>query len=271
VPEHSEDEAYAAIATAENVLRDLIEAELDLTNDADWYARSGLSSELLDKWKVKRVEEGKRRDGVVPSQRLVEYSELHDLQTVLKKNWHAFTACLGALRDTEVMLDRLSDFRIATMHGRALLPFERALAVGIAGQIRNQVTLYRSEAGSEADPFPRIEYIRDSFNNEWKNASPATFPLLHPGDEVEFEGAGWDPQGEDLTWSALVIAQLHVRLVDTTLGPGEILRFKWLVTEEQIGGPTWLWVQMRSQRPYHRKELDDDQVVMQYRVHPLGQ
>ena len=59
------------------------------------------------------------------------------------------------------LLKRLDNIRNAVGHSRPLLPFERDLLSGIAGQIRNQVTIYMSTQDEAGDIYPRIESVTD--------------------------------------------------------------------------------------------------------------
>ena len=78
-------------------------------------------------------------------------------------------------------MDRPEEFRNAPMRSRTLVPFERALAEGMAGEIRNKVTIYRSALDPADRHFPRIEYVRDSFGNTPTGGSPTdTFLTVSP-------------------------------------------------------------------------------------------
>ena len=149
------------------------------------------------------VAEAKKRDGATTEQRLLYYSDFADLAPVIRKHWELFKPCLGEHKTFDVYMDRLEEFRNAPMHSRTLVPFERALAEGMAGEIRNKVTIHRSGLDPANRHFPRIEYVRDSLGN----AAPAgpmaivdTSLTLYPGDEILFECSGLGPPG----WAAQV-------------------------------------------------------------------
>jgi len=196
------------IISAGNVLRDLIEAVLGAALGPDWLEQSGLTAERLDRMRGRLAAETASRPGGAVEQRLIYYSDLPDLKTIIDKNWERFKPCLGEKKACDVNLDRLADFRIAEMHGRQLLPFELALTAGISGEIRNRVAIFRSERGPAREYFPRIEYVRDSFGNvrHGHGSAPegsATRLILHPGDEITFDCRAWDPDNLPFTWSVL--------------------------------------------------------------------
>jgi hypothetical protein len=257
-----------ALAAAENALRDLIETVLGGT--PDWMKSSGLSPERIAKIEGRQQEEAKSRGGGVATveKRTLYFAELFDLQTILDKHWQAFASCLGDRRAFMAMFDRMEDFRNPDAHGRELLPFERYLALGITGEIRNRVAIFRSGSGPTKRYFPHIESIRDQFGNVVSGTSPAsvvasTGITLHPGDEVVFELRAWDPEGAALRWTFGVPGREAVR--DVALDEG---LFTWHVLDVDIGEGVQAFFQLFSSRPYHRNGDDDDRALFIYRVLP---
>jgi hypothetical protein len=237
----AETDAFDAISAAENALRELIQQTLSGKFGGDWLSKSGISSDRVAEFERKRSEEVKRREGTVPDERILAYSELHDLQTVIRKHWELFKPCLGDRKTTDVYLDRLGDFRISTMHTRPLLPFERNLVVGMAGELRNKVTIYRSMGSGtdERELFPRIERLTDSFGRTttgWETArrTAAAMPLIriHPGDIVTVECVGWDPEAVELTWT------VWIDLAPIMSMSGTRAEYRWEVREKDIAQQT---------------------------------
>lgn len=261
-------EPWEAITAAENVLRDLIEETLRDEFGEDWLDNSGLTRDRIEKLRETRDEEAKRRDGGEVNPRLIYYSNLWDLAKILDKNWSLFADCFGDRGTTRVYLDRLTAFRNPEMHGRDLLPFERHLVLGITGEIRNKVTIYRSERRAEKEFFPRIEYAADSFGNvasrEDGSLVANTNLIVHPGDEVIFELRAWDPEG--LPWSWKVITS-GFSAVDI-----EGDQITWRVESKNIADPASVTVYLHGGRDYHRRqgagEGWDDTVTFTYRVLP---
>ena len=112
-------------------------------------------------------------------------------------------------RAVRALLKRLDDLRNTIAHGRALVPFEVELASGIAGDVRNRVTLYMTLQDPGGDHFPRIESVTDEFGNvldgslTLKTSNPLcqTGVTLRVDDRVRFVCRGTDPQGRDLRWT----------------------------------------------------------------------
>lgn len=57
----------------------------------------------------------------------------------------------------EVFLTELEKLRDPEAHRRELMPHQKALAYGISGEIRTQITRFRSEQDTGESYFPRIE------------------------------------------------------------------------------------------------------------------
>lgn len=253
-----------AITAAENTLRDVILSVMG-SRDADWLDASGLTPDRLQRMADRLSEERRRRSGTVIEERLLYYSDLPDLKTIVDKHWDRFKPCFDNKRTFDVYMDRLVDMRTAQMHGRELLPFEQQLAHGISGEFRNRVTIFRSGQGPDREYFPRIEYVRDSFGNTVEGygggvTSAETQLILRPGDVVTFDLRAWDPEAAPYTWRVIITA------VNSADFSGE--SYEWRVTEADIGervGPTFY---LASSRPYHRRPNYDDAVTLYYRVLP---
>lgn len=62
---------------------------------------------------------------------------------------------LGPKVETLPLLARFEQLRNSVAHSRGILAFEEALLSGIAGQIRNQVTIFMSIQDPSGDYYPR--------------------------------------------------------------------------------------------------------------------
>jgi len=140
-------EATEAINNLEMVLRDLIADVLGEEFGTDWIAKCG-TSEKVQRWHDRQEEEAKKRDGTVVEGRLIYFADFTDLLPIVKKHWHLFKPCLGDRQTFTTYMGRLEDFRNAPMHSRALVDFEQQLIQGMAGEIRNKVTLYQTGANA---------------------------------------------------------------------------------------------------------------------------
>jgi len=270
----SEDQSSAlasdvgdSLVAAENALRDLIESVLGGT--ADWIRSSGLSVDRLGRIEARRQEEtASRGRGVAKVEdRVLYYAGLYGLQTSIEKNWPKCASCLGDKRAFTAMFDRLEDFRNPEAHGRELLPFERHLAIGISGEIRNRVAIYRSGYGPTKEYFPHIESIRDQFGHVVSGSAQgqeleSTGIILHPGDEVVFELRAWDPGAVPFRWQFGIYPFVNE---DIALEDG---MFRWHVEDTHIGDSVRPAFVLVSERPYHRSGSHDDLAMFSYRVLP---
>jgi hypothetical protein len=259
-----------ALSAAENALRDLIASVL---GDApDWLAKPGLKPERIEHiGERKATEVASRGAGVAAIEtRDLYYAELYDLQVILDGNWHAFAACLGDRKTFDAMFDRMEEFRNPDAHGRELLPFERHLALGISGEIRNRITLFMSGTGPTKEYWPRIESMRDQFGNRVTgfatNAGPSRIDsgiTLDPGDRVTFEMRAWDPENVPLRWTVHILD--HRPPIEIEAHEGVHV---WKVKKSDIGEEVAVLFTVISERPHHRRSGSDDFAIPTYRVLP---
>jgi Swt1-like HEPN len=257
-------EPTEAINNLEVVLRDLIANQLADEFGADWVAKCG-TAEKIQKWQDRQEEEAKKRDGTVVEERLIDFADFTDLLPIIKKHWPLFKPCLDDQQTFATYMGRLEDFRNAPMHSRPLVDFEQKLIEGMAGEIRNKVTLFRTEANAADRHFPRIEFVRDSFGTV-ANANEgivSTDITVYPGDEVTFECSGWDPEDHPLKWIFGVVG-----LPGSAEYEGATCRIPWCVTEENIGEGTFVEIKLMGDRTWHRGAGHDGNVILRYQVLP---
>jgi hypothetical protein len=258
-----------AITSVENSMRDLISRTMEQAHGTSWLDYLGVTPERIESWRQRREEEPKRRPGGAVDDRLMYYSDFRDLASIVKKNWEHFRGCFGDKRRFEVYTDRLLAFRNPDAHSRALLPFEEHLAVGMAGELRQEITLFLSSGAGAPEPeyFARIEEVRDSYG--LRAVGHATGPIgsytsevvLRPGDRVTFHGRAWDPHGGALTWRIRANG-------DKAELEGPSFEWEWTVKESDIGEGTAIWFVVASDRPYSRFDREDDLLQIRYRVLP---
>lgn len=253
-----------ALTTTENVLRDLIDDILAEKYGPGWIAER-VDEGTRERWEGRLAEEKSRRAGANVDERLIYYSELTDLPKILKNDWGAFAPCFGSSKTMELDLKRLITYRHPEHHGRELLPFERHLVLGIAGVIRNKVTMFLSERGPDQEYFPKIEYVTDSFGYvaRGSKARVETGLTLHPGDEVTFTCHGWDPKGEPPLWGWGVnpgVIEIQHRQAENEI--------TWRLYDRDVAESQALHIVLLSNRPFHRHQWCDDHVTFCYRVLP---
>lgn len=133
----------ASIATCEQALRQLLRSVVDQEGTLTLEKLAG--SARIEHWGERSEVEGKKRHprGVAAtSADLLDYSNLFDLISMCEKEWNRFAPALGKSKEVLSLLKRLDDLRNTIAHGRQLVPFEVDLVAGIAGDIRNRVTIY---------------------------------------------------------------------------------------------------------------------------------
>jgi hypothetical protein len=263
------EDVAEAIRRVENVLRDLIEETLRGKHGDDWLTHLGVSDEQLTSWRERQEEDRKRRGTEAAEERLLYYADLHDLAPALKKNWQLFSPCLGDWKEIEVYLGRLDDLRHPEVHGRTLLPFEEHLVLGIGGDIRQRVTVYRSRRSPEEEFFAQIESVKDSLGNVlvWPGSKMPivdTGSVLRVGDEVVFSCSGWDPNGQPLEWKLEIGDRRSRSGQDWSTGDNLV----WRVSESDVGRSVRVHITMRSRGPYHAHGDWDGVLIAMYTVLP---
>ena len=244
----------------ENALRDFITSVLKAKYGDNWLDQSGISQDRIIKWKERKIEEEKRFENNAVEQRLLYYSDFYDLITLLQKNWNGeLKQALGDWSTIKVFLDLLHDFRNPDAHRREFLPHQSHLILGITGEIRSRLVMYRSKKDTGDDIFPKIESVRDNLGNEWTPdvmISVRTGMKLRPGDVLEFIVTATDPLGEQLLYS---------------VGDGEwqvsnILTLP--IVEEHIQLRFLVNISIKSNREHHASKYWDDLACFSYVVLP---
>ena len=233
----------------ENSLRDFISTILFNKFGEGWIELCGVSAERLKKWTDRAEGEKKRQKFGTIENRLIYYADFYDIKTILKKNWGLFADALGEWKIIEVWLDELEKLRNPDAHRRELLPHQKQLAAGIAGEIRTRIIRYRSKMETPEDYFPRIENVRDNFGNVWSagqlQRTIYTKLILHPGDFIEYVITAADPLGQDLKYG-----------ISQNPGPNTIKYQKsntvtYVVKRGDIGRLFHLYLCIISYRRYH--------------------
>ncbi|MCX5718513.1 MAG: Swt1 family HEPN domain-containing protein [Nitrospirae bacterium] len=131
-----------ALRDTENALRDFIASALSKSLGDDWVEKCGVPPDRIQKWKDRKLVEESRQESGVVDERLIYYADFFDLKTILKKNWSGeFSEALGDWKTMEVWLNELEKLRDPDAHRRELLPHQKHLALGIAGEIRTRLPI----------------------------------------------------------------------------------------------------------------------------------
>jgi Swt1-like HEPN len=252
-----------ALSDTENALRDFIGGVLSRSLGPEWVDKCGVSPERVEVWRERKRVEGARQEAGVVEERLIYYADFYDLKTILKKHWSGeFSDALGDWKTMEVWLAELERLRDPDAHRRELLPHQKNLALGIAGEIGTRLVRYRSKRETTEDCFPRIESARDSLGNMWTPGMVwvDTGVVLRPGDTVDFVLTARDPEGADLEYGIKFDA----------FGPNwqKEPAFNVRFTESHIAKSLFLELYVRSTRSYHALGDWDDKATFVYKVLP---
>jgi hypothetical protein len=235
--------------------------------------------EQREKWRNTREQEAKQRAGhVLGGVSDLSYAYLGELVELIKAKGHwkdYFEKVLGPREQAFALLDLLQMLRRPVDHARPLLPFEEDLASGIAGLIRNRVTIYLSMRDPEGDYYPRVVRIEDSLGNSFTYTPEVDFSgpvfirtptTLRVGETVVFRCEGNDPQGRTLTWG---VAD------STSQETGDRVDLRWEVQPLDTGPKKSVSVIMTHNGIYHRNPkpgwpATDANIIFIYRVVPPG-
>ena len=97
---------------------------------------------------------------VVPSVGLA-YANFYELLSFVENYWEPLAPALGKRASTVALLKRFDNLRNTVAHNRELVTFEKELYSGIAGQIRNQVTIYMTTQDPAGRPLPSNQSVID--------------------------------------------------------------------------------------------------------------
>ena len=251
-----------AINVVETVLRRAVRQVLG----DSWHDGTGVDRAKLQE---RREEERKRRTGATVEVDLLSYTHLYELHKIIRKRWEDFKPVFGKKERFFVYMERLEDFRNAPMHCRALLPFEQALLEGIAGELRNELTLWRSSQAPDMSWYPTVESITDSLGNLITSGNCRTPSRLQVGDEITFRCIGWDPQDRELTWTLNGMAMHFGPQLDQQVGSEVTLT--WHISPAHVAESPIVTISMLSSGEYHREPSGCDfSVTVIYAVDPPG-
>lgn len=189
----------------ENILRSLIIIILTEKYNEEYENHYRISPERLNKWKEKRDIETKKY-GITREERLIYYSDIFDLKTIIDKNWDLFQLIFKSKKRFEVFFEELEKFRNSLAHGRELLTYQHNLIDGIIGDLKTQLVIYRSKNEKVNDYYIQILKISDNYGNTWNHTDRlasiglVTDLLVRVGDSLEFIVDAYDPKGRTIKY-----------------------------------------------------------------------
>lgn len=268
-------EPAQALFACENALRTLFAHAYSVAYGPSWLEKVSTNVQR-QKWTERREAELHRIDkglAGVPASGLA-YSEFYELVTIADKHWEPLSPALGKKSSAMPLLRRFASLRNPVGHTRPLYAYEQDLYSGIAGTIRNQVTIYMSTHDDAGEYYPRIDAAWDSFGNRIEGSLDAgelagshrSDLILRPGDLVSFTVVATDPQDRKVEWD------LHAdgSPVETKIAKsGAETTFAWQVTDGSVKERSVAHFYMRVQNsPYHRAHGFDHRVFFTYTVRP---
>lgn len=270
-------EPAQALYACENALRQLFTHAFQEAFGVDWLEAVS-TAEQRAKW-IERAEAEKRRaliGGLVAVDDLgLSFSEFYELLAMAGDHWELLAPALGKKKSTLPLLGRFEELRNTVAHQRQLYPFERDLYSGIAGTIRNQVTIYISTKDPAGEYYPRIDAAWDSMANRIVGSLDVgelagmvdSDVVLRPGDTVTFTLVATDPQARNVEWD---MAVQGLELVKQVVASGAEAVFTWTVTDESVAEHSAVHFYMRcTESQYHRVSGSYDQrVYFAYVVRP---
>jgi hypothetical protein len=256
-----------SLKDTENSLRDFIAQVLRKKFGDTWVEECGVTDERIQHWRDRKLAEEQRQESGVVEERLIYYADFYDLRTILEKHWSEFEDALGALKTMRVLLSELEKLRDPDAHRRELLPHQKHLALGIAGEIRTRLIRYRSKQETSEDYFPRIECARDSLGNIWTLNYPSPIALvtgmtLRVADTVDFVITATDPLGAELEYS------INVNRGDLSDWQ-KSNTVSLTISNAHVGRDVLITLFVRSPRNFHAKTLGyDHNITFVYDILP---
>jgi len=250
-----------AIEDVEIALRNFISVMLKNKLGNDWINSCGLDPSRVETFDNARAKELERLKSAKIEDRLIYYSELSDLMTIIIKNWEVFIPVFLKKSKFELYMGTLIGYRIPNAHSRILLSHQKHLAIGISGELRNQIVTYRSKMETGEDIYPSLESITDNLGNFWdisKGYSLTNEQILYPGDVLEFTINATDPQGGKLFYA------LHPQ---PQWQESNIMTIR--ITKDHINEPYMFVIVVQSDKDYHKDGQYDSVVSMSYKIRPL--
>ena len=272
-------EPAIALETCENALRQLMAVAYEQAFGSGWLERIS-TSDQRQQWAERAVEESRTRKGVASiAEAGLSYANFYELLEFVEEHWEPLAQALGKKASVFPLLKRFDNLRNTVAHNRPLVTFERELYSGIAGQIRNQVTIFMSQQDPTGDFYPRLDSVTDSFGVRYERTPEvkAIWPTvcadftLHPGDVVTFTCIATDPQDRELEFA--LVRESSSQIANTAIAKaGAAATLTWNITSEDVRQHAWVNIYMRVRGgEYHRFGEHDEQVAFRYRVDPPTQ
>ncbi|PHS04978.1 MAG: hypothetical protein COA88_12905 [Kordia sp.] len=152
-------------------------------------------------WEEKRKIQKKKNKGVLFENRIIYYSDLFDLQTIIHINWETFSPILKDKTRFDVFFKEIGNYRNAKSHGRNLTLSQELLLEGILIDLKNLITIYHNKNEMKEDYFVEVIKINDNLGNIWDcDNLPSKNPILRIGDQYELIIEANDPKDREIEY-----------------------------------------------------------------------
>jgi hypothetical protein len=266
-----------ALRSIETALRLVIR---DVLGPTEWLRAPGAPDEA--KLQERRAEEDRRRDGAVVSNNLLDYTETYHLTGLIEENWEKFQPVFKDKTRTLAYFGVIKDVRNSVAHSRDLVPFERDLISGVAGQLRNQVSLFRSaEQNPSSRYYPLIESVKDHFGREGAKEAIATIrrgPRLEVASVLTFTGSAFNARSNPVKWQVFGTLEGSSGIhggEPLVAAEGDSISLDYIIAEKDVGEDFGLAVCITTNSQYHRYSGNmpfhaafDDRRYFRYAVNP---
>lgn len=183
-----EIDVHQELKNVENALRDIISFALSIKYGSAWIQKLDVDEAKKQSWKNKMTEETKRYKGELIDNRLLYYSEFHDLCNIIKKHWDdVFSDVFKEKKQIEVLLDIISSYRISIAHNRELRAHQKNFLVGASGIIRHLITEYKADRDKEDSYYPTLQniFVNDLDITKTRDSLKLFEKRYHVGDEID--------------------------------------------------------------------------------------
>lgn len=264
-----------ALASIERTIRKAIRLML-----SDW--RSRISDRDAQRAQNALDNEAANRRGVSISGDILDYLYTRPAFELVREHWESFEPMLGDRARIEALLLFVEDVRNTVAHGRELVSYERDMVSGVAGYLSNLVALWETRSDDIAAHYPVITTVRDSFGREGidDRYSPVPGVRVEVDDVIEFQAQAREARGKGVIWMAMFATYLESLATEAarrTLLPlehspvqarGANVRFRYRVTQADVGEQRHFWVGITSNSQHHRDGSLDDFRRFSYSVNP---
>lgn len=140
------DRVKDCINITEQQLRNVISIILSRKYGSDWeYSSPIWNDEMRKKLETTQRQDQGRRPYQIVSQRLIDYTDLVDLQDIIDHNWNLFDNIFRSKKTLASRFDDLLTLRNPEMHGRPdILVHQKHLCLGVCGEILQAIDHWRS-------------------------------------------------------------------------------------------------------------------------------